>query len=190
MRAAHPARRAAEALDKDYLARIRFGAATDTLDPEGAVVAEGRVPERAPVEAALPAFTGDILQAPPAYSAVHVDGRRAHELARAAGRSDPAARQCRGRTVSLLGGVGAPRRGARRQLLAAGPTSGRSPATSPRAWAPCAFVERLPHRVGGFRVEEAVAPEDFQPARDLRDPRILFERCPPLHLLEVGIRVP
>jgi len=69
----------AENLDKDYLARVRFGTGTDTLDPEGAVVAEGPVPGRAALEAVLPAFRGDLRQAPPAYSAVHVGGRRAHE---------------------------------------------------------------------------------------------------------------
>jgi tRNA pseudouridine55 synthase len=35
------------------------------------------------VEAALPAFRGAILQAPPRYSAIHINGKRAHELARA-----------------------------------------------------------------------------------------------------------
>ena len=50
----------------------------------------------------------------------------------------------------------------------------------------CAHVVELRRtRVGGFRVEEAVAPEMFEPTRDLRNSRLLFERCPPLDLLEV-----
>jgi tRNA pseudouridine55 synthase len=68
--------------EKEYRAVIRFGAETDTLDPEGAITAEGPVPSRAAVEAVLPQFRGAILQAPPAYSAVHVEGGRAYEIAR------------------------------------------------------------------------------------------------------------
>ena len=69
-------------LSKEYTGTVFFGAETDTLDPEGAVVAEGKVPSREQVEAALAGFRGDILQTPPAYSALHIGGRRAHELAR------------------------------------------------------------------------------------------------------------
>jgi tRNA pseudouridine55 synthase len=68
--------------DKDYIGRIRFGTETDTLDPEGAVVAEAPIPSRDAVEAILPRFRGSIMQSPPAYSAIHIEGRRAHELVR------------------------------------------------------------------------------------------------------------
>jgi tRNA pseudouridine55 synthase len=67
---------------KEYEGTIRFGTETDTLDPEGTVIAEGKVPSRAEIETALEAFRGNIMQAPPQYSAVHINGRRAHELAR------------------------------------------------------------------------------------------------------------
>lgn len=174
----------AEALDKDYLARVRFGAATDTLDPEGSVTAEGRVPGRAEVEAALPAFAGDILQAPPAYSAVHIDGRRAHELARAGRPVQPAERPVRVDRLVLEAWEPPD------AVLAVSCSSGtyiRSLARDIAArLGTCAHVVALRRtRVGGFRVEEAVAPEAFQPARDLHDSRILFQRCPPLNLLEV-----
>jgi tRNA pseudouridine55 synthase len=69
--------------DKQYRGKIRFGVETDTLDPEGQIVAESGVPSREAVEAALPLFRGEILQAPPLYSAVHLEGRRASERARA-----------------------------------------------------------------------------------------------------------
>jgi tRNA pseudouridine55 synthase len=68
--------------DKQYEGVIRFGVETDTLDPEGATVAEAAVPSREALERVLPQFRGNILQAPPAYSAIHIDGKRAHELAR------------------------------------------------------------------------------------------------------------
>jgi len=67
---------------KEYTGTVRFGEETDTLDPEGAVCATGPIPSREQVEAVLPAFRGDILQAPPEYSALHINGRRAHELVR------------------------------------------------------------------------------------------------------------
>jgi tRNA pseudouridine55 synthase len=68
--------------DKRYRALVRFGEETETLDPEGEIIARAPVPPREAVEAALPEFTGAILQAPPAYSAIHVNGKRAYELAR------------------------------------------------------------------------------------------------------------
>ena len=71
-----------EACAKEYTGTVFFGEETDTLDPEGSVIAGGKVPSREEVEAVLPAFRGGILQAPPAYSAIHVNGRRAHELSR------------------------------------------------------------------------------------------------------------
>jgi tRNA pseudouridine55 synthase len=70
------------ACGKRYTGRIKFGEETDTLDPEGAVIARAEPCSRETFEAAIPAFTGDILQAPPLYSAVHIDGKRAHTLAR------------------------------------------------------------------------------------------------------------
>jgi tRNA pseudouridine55 synthase len=67
---------------KQYRGTVHFGRETDTLDPEGRIVAEGPLPSRRAVEEALARFRGEILQAPPAYSAVHLGGRRASELAR------------------------------------------------------------------------------------------------------------
>jgi tRNA pseudouridine55 synthase len=70
------------ACDKRYAARLVLGEETDTLDPEGNVVFRTAPCSREAFLSALPVFTGTILQAPPAYSAVHVGGRRAHALAR------------------------------------------------------------------------------------------------------------
>lgn len=68
---------------KTYVFTVRFGTQTDTLDLEGRVIAESPVrPTAAEVEAVLPRFTGPILQVPPAYSALKVDGERAYDLAR------------------------------------------------------------------------------------------------------------
>jgi tRNA pseudouridine55 synthase len=71
--------------DKEYLATIRFGLTTDTHDLSGRVLSEVPLGEVAPArlaEACRP-FVGRITQVPPMYSAVHHDGRRLYELARA-----------------------------------------------------------------------------------------------------------
>jgi tRNA pseudouridine55 synthase len=69
---------------KDYAFTIRFGEETDTLDAEGGVVARSEArPSLAQVAAILPRFTGEIAQAPPAYSALKIDGKPAYRRARA-----------------------------------------------------------------------------------------------------------
>ena len=70
--------------DKEYLATVRLGQATDTGDAEGTVTSghpAGHL-TLAQVEAAAAALTGEIQQVPPAVSAIKVAGRRAYQLAR------------------------------------------------------------------------------------------------------------
>lgn len=68
---------------KVYRFEIEWGASTDSVDREGAVVARSDVrPTVEQVKAALPAFVGEIEQVPPAFSAIRVDGQRAYDLAR------------------------------------------------------------------------------------------------------------
>lgn len=69
---------------KQYTAVVVLGSATTTLDDSGEVTGRwdmGHV-GLADVRSATVALTGDILQVPPMVSAIHVDGRRLHELAR------------------------------------------------------------------------------------------------------------
>ena len=69
---------------KTYRFDVAFGSETTTDDLEGEIVARsGERPSPAEVAAALPAFVGQIAQAPPAYSAILVDGERAYARARA-----------------------------------------------------------------------------------------------------------
>ena len=69
---------------KAYRFTVAWGRSTTTDDGEGTVVAvsAGR-PDAAAIRAVLPQFTGMILQTPPAFSALKVDGQRAYALARA-----------------------------------------------------------------------------------------------------------
>lgn len=71
-----------EAKDKVYEATLCFGKETDTLDTQGSIVCEKSLPLYADVLKALPVFLGEIMQLPPSYSALHIEGRRASDLAR------------------------------------------------------------------------------------------------------------
>ncbi len=68
-------------LDKVYQASFQFGSSTDTLDPVGREDARGPIPDEALIRKSLARFTGPIEQVPPRYSALHVDGQRASDLA-------------------------------------------------------------------------------------------------------------
>jgi tRNA pseudouridine55 synthase len=69
--------------DKRYLARVRFGQATNTYDAEGRVTSTSEaLPAREQAEAALEQFRGTIRQRPPAFSAIKRGGQKAYELAR------------------------------------------------------------------------------------------------------------
>jgi len=71
--------------DKEYLATVRFGLTTDTHDVGGRIMSETPVDDLGParLEEACRALVGLIKQVPPMYSAVHHQGRRLYELARA-----------------------------------------------------------------------------------------------------------
>jgi tRNA pseudouridine55 synthase len=69
---------------KIYRWTVRWGEERSTDDREGDITATCEIrPDRAAIEAALPGFTGDIIQVPPAFSAIKLDGARAYDLARA-----------------------------------------------------------------------------------------------------------
>ncbi len=69
--------------EKTYDFTIRWGIETDTDDSEGqAVRTSDERPSREAIEAAMQSFIGDIMQVPPCYSAIKVDGERAYDLAR------------------------------------------------------------------------------------------------------------
>jgi tRNA pseudouridine55 synthase len=88
---------------KCYRFRVTFGAATDTDDASGQVIAtRDSRPTDGQIEAALGAFRGQIEQVPPQYSAVKVDGDRAYDLAREGEVMDLAARPLWVDSLTLL----------------------------------------------------------------------------------------
>jgi tRNA pseudouridine 55 synthase len=153
--------------EKFYRGTVRFGSETSTLDPEGEVVAQAPIPSRERLEAVLPAFRGRILQRPPAYSAVHVDGRRAYEIARGGEEPELKERSVEIRSLEIIAfeeGL------AIIEVRCSSGTYIRSLARD-LALACCSrahlvALERL--SIGPYKLEDAVAPEDFSPERDLR----------------------
>jgi len=109
--------------DKSYVAKACFGRATDTLDAEGKVTATAEVPawlagelrvagqgslSGAPrLAEAIAAEIARTSQVPPAYSAIHVDGKRSHDLARAGEAVDLAPREVAVRAIEVVA-AGAP----------------------------------------------------------------------------------
>ena len=70
-------------LDKVYTATARFGAVSDTLDADGNLTPlDAPMPDESTIRAALPEFTGDLLQIPPMVSALKRGGTRLYELNR------------------------------------------------------------------------------------------------------------
>ena len=88
---------------KHYRFTVRWGAGTDTDDAEGRITATSVLrPSQGSIEALLPRFTGEIMQTPPAFSAIKVDGNRAYDLARAGEVVELAARSVQIDSLTLI----------------------------------------------------------------------------------------
>jgi len=71
---------------KTYIAEVKLGTSTETEDADGAVIEKKEVkkmPIEADIDSVLQSFMGKIIQVPPMYSAVKVNGRKLYEYARA-----------------------------------------------------------------------------------------------------------
>jgi tRNA pseudouridine55 synthase len=69
--------------EKSYRFTVRWGVETTTDDAEGPASQSSDVrPSAAAIEAQLPKFVGEIMQVPPQFSAIKIDGDRAYDLAR------------------------------------------------------------------------------------------------------------
>ncbi len=89
--------------DKLYQFTLRFGEETDTLDAEGVVVATSDVrPTRSEIESVMSRFAGLISQAPPIYSALKYEGKRAYDLARAGEKVELQAREVSVHQLDIL----------------------------------------------------------------------------------------
>lgn len=90
--------------NKRYQVSIRLGVMTDTGDAEGKIIAEMPATDisEASLRACLQAFTGEIDQVPPMYSALKHQGKKLYELAREGITVDRAARRIRIFEINLL----------------------------------------------------------------------------------------
>ncbi len=89
---------------KAYRFTVRLGVATNTDDAEGEVTATSDArPTDAEIEAALADFRGEIMQVPPQFSAVKIDGQRAYKLARGGEEVEIAARPLWVEDLTLAG---------------------------------------------------------------------------------------
>src|SRR5262245_3786930 len=73
-----------QAMGKSYASRFQLGATSTTDDADGKVTEtpNATIPTREAIDAALKSFIGNVEQVPPAFSALKLDGQRAHDLAR------------------------------------------------------------------------------------------------------------
>ena len=79
----------AEHGEKTYEAVLRLGMVTDTQDSTGTVLSQhDAAVTKEEVEAVLPRFRGEILQLPPMYSAIKVNGQKLYDIARRGGTAE------------------------------------------------------------------------------------------------------
>lgn len=90
--------------EKIYVTEAAFGAATDTQDAQGTAVETGTsYPDEVAVRAALPRFTGKIMQRPPMYSALKQNGKCLYQLARNGQTADVPEREMTVHELTLSG---------------------------------------------------------------------------------------
>jgi tRNA pseudouridine55 synthase len=171
-------------LEKDYIAVIRFGIETDTLDPEGTVVKEGGVPELNRIEQSMKLFQGEIQQIPPEYSAIHVEGQRAYKMARGGTPLSMPARRVIVHRFEVLS-YEAPELTVRIRcskgtyIRAIGRDLGREVGS-------CASLTALKRvSLGRFHIDDAVVPSEFDPATDLVEPVDFIDKICGLRIAKI-----
>jgi tRNA pseudouridine55 synthase len=171
-------------LDKTYRAVVRFGMETDTLDPEGSVVSAAPVPDLSAIQASADRLVGRIQQVPPAFSALHVAGRRAHQLSRAGAPPVMAPRPVCVHALRL-GSFAPPE--LEIEVECSKGTYVRSLARDlGRGAGSRAHLVRLRRTaVGPFSVDEAVSPEAYDPERHTLPAGLVLPRLPAVRSVRV-----
>lgn len=148
--------------DKVYVAEIAFGLATDTQDATGRVIARGGpCPDEAALRAVLPRFVGDLMQTPPAYSALKVDGEPLYKLARRGQAKPVKARPVQVHSIDLLR-----RSGPDSYTLRISCGKGTYIRTlchdiGQALRVPAHMRLLVRERVGSYRIEDAITPEEL-----------------------------
>ena len=158
-----------ESLRKEYEGTICFGKTTSTLDPEGDFTETADPPLIEEIKSVIPGFIGRIMQVPPVYSALHVDGRRAYQRIRAGEEVrleprpveiysiDVLSWKSPDLTVRVQCSKGTYIRALARDIAAAAGSVG--------------YLSSLTRtRIGSFSLKEAVKPSNFSPEQHLLHP--------------------
>ena len=158
---------------------MTLGATSDTDDPTGSItaVADAQAPSTDRVREVLSGMVGAIEQVPPAHSAVHVEGRRAYKLARAGKTPDLAPRTV---TVHALEAVSFAYPALELSVVCGGGTYVRALARDIGQALGCGgYCSALVRTaVGPFTLEQAVAPEQVDPALHLLSPILALGPMP------------
>ncbi|HET7467871.1 MAG TPA: tRNA pseudouridine(55) synthase TruB [Candidatus Dormibacteraeota bacterium] len=159
-------------LQKVYVADIHFGFTTPTDDAEGELeaVADPSALDQRQVEEALAAFVGRIMQEPPAFSAVKVEGKRAYKLARRGEDPRPRAREVEVYEVNVLDFTPGPEAVVRVRIRCGSGTYLRSIARDlGRSLGVGGYLGRLVRTAyGPLEIESAVTLESLAEAGDVR----------------------
>lgn len=92
--------------DKVYVADVKFGVLTDTLDSFGLITEQNdKVIKKEDIENVLNEFIGKIEQVPPMYSAIKINGKKACDLARDGQEIELKAREIEIYSIELLGEI-------------------------------------------------------------------------------------
>lgn len=170
---------------KAYRAEFTLGARSNTDDIDGQITLSpgAAAVEDTAVREALTKFVGTIRQVPPSHSAVHFNGRRAYQAARAGEELELTARDVRVDSIELLE-YAWPR--LRADIRCGSGTYIRSIARdlgeSLGVGAYCSALVRT--AVGEFRMEDSVRMENFDASRHLQPPLAGLSHLPKLHLDE------
>ncbi|MCF6335570.1 MAG: tRNA pseudouridine(55) synthase TruB [Spirochaetales bacterium] len=164
-------------LDKEYTAVFKFGEETATLDPEGDITARAGIPSLEMIESRINDYTGLILQTPPDFSAIHVNGTRAYKIAAAGLKPDIPPRKVKIDHFTIIDWTspylkvnvkcskGTYIRSLARDL---------GVACSSRA-----YVSSLSRtKVGAWKLGDAVDPESFNPDSNMVSGKYLFSKIP------------
>lgn len=92
-----------EGTEKTYEFTLKFGIGTNTDDTEGEICETSEIiPSKDEILSIIPSFTGKIMQIPPKFSAIHINGERAYKLARDGNDFDIPPRQITIKELKLL----------------------------------------------------------------------------------------
>ena len=153
-------------LDKTYTTTARFGAASDTLDAAGNIthLHNASMPTEGAIRAALPAFTGDLLQVPPMTSALKRHGVRLYALHRRGVSVEREARPITVHCLELLDLDPTQQTATFRVTCSSGTYVRTLISDLARHLASDAYLTALRRtRVGHLLLEDAATPEDLTP---------------------------